>query len=162
MQTDNPGRLAVRPALPADLPFWKSVITATGLFPPELLDEMSAPFFASPDDAFWLTLEDGAPCGLAYCAPERMTDGTWNLLLIAVDPSRQGQGGGAALLAAVEDIAGQRGGRVLLVETSGSAGFEQTRGFYLRGTFVEEARIRDFYQEGEDKLVFWKRITGRR
>ncbi|HAG84099.1 MAG TPA: GNAT family N-acetyltransferase, partial [Cyanobacteria bacterium UBA12227] len=52
----------------------------------------------SDSDRFWLTDDDGEPVGVAYCAPERMTNGTWNLLLIAVQPDRQGQGRGTALL----------------------------------------------------------------
>lgn len=29
-----------------------------------------------------------------------------------------------------------------------------------RQTHVEEARIRDFYDSGEDKVVFWKSLAG--
>ena len=57
---------------------------------------------------------------LAYYAPERMTDGTWNLYLIAVQPDHQGKGIGAALMRHVEAELAAEGQRVLLVETSGS------------------------------------------
>jgi ribosomal protein S18 acetylase RimI-like enzyme len=49
-----------------------------------------------------------------------------------------------------------RGGRMLLVETSGLSGFENTRAFYKKLGYDEEARIREFYQAGEDKIVFRK------
>lgn len=45
---------------------------------------------------------------------------------------------------------------MLLIETSGLAGFEAQRGFYRRCGYKEEARIRDFYQAGDDKVVFRK------
>jgi RimJ/RimL family protein N-acetyltransferase len=46
------------------------------------------------------------------------------------------------------------------VETSGLPEFEATRRFYERNGYVREARIRDFYRKGEDKIVFWKRVQG--
>lgn len=52
-----------------------------------------------------------------------------------------------------------RGERVLLVETSGLASFERTRAFYRKCGYDEEARIREFYQAGEDKIVFRKSLT---
>jgi hypothetical protein len=36
----------------------------------------------------WLTDDDRKPVGMAYVAPERMTEGTWNMYLIAVHPDR--------------------------------------------------------------------------
>ena len=81
------------------------------------------------------------------------------LLLVAVHPGRQGKGIGAALIAAVEQAIAARGARILLVETSGLPDFARTRAFYPRCGFAEEARIRDFYRAGEDKVVFRKVIA---
>ncbi len=50
-----------------------------------------------------------------------MTEGTWNLYLIAVHPDRQREGRGAALLRYVEQALIVRGEHLLLVETSGLA-----------------------------------------
>ena len=49
--------------------------------------------------------------------------------------------------------------RILIVETLGTDEFLQTREFYLKNGFDEEARIRDFYEDGGDKVVFWKRVA---
>jgi ribosomal protein S18 acetylase RimI-like enzyme len=49
---------------------------------------------------------------------------------------------------------------VLLVETSGLPAFARARAFYRARGFDEEARIRDFYAAGEDKIVFWKALVG--
>lgn len=75
-----------------------------------------------------------------------------------IHPDRQGQGGGAALLRYVEHQLRQRGERILLVETSGLPDFEYQRTFYRGCGYGEEARIRDFYKAGEDKVVFWKAL----
>jgi ribosomal protein S18 acetylase RimI-like enzyme len=150
----------IRPVTPGDMPALKAVIDATGLFPSEMLDGMVAGFFSGEavNDS-WLTVEEGEPVAVAYYVPERMTQGTWNLLLIAVHPDRQGQGIGAALMHHVERLLAARGERVLLVETSGLPDFERTRAFYRRIGYEQEARIRDFYQAGEDKIVFRKALT---
>jgi ribosomal protein S18 acetylase RimI-like enzyme len=149
----------IRPLKRGDLASIMAVIDATGLFDPNLLAEMIQSYFSGePIDAFWLTYDDGSPVAVAYCAHERMTLGTWNLLLIAVHPDRQRQDIGAALMLEVEKCLMEREARVLLVETSGLETFEGTRSFYRRLGYQEEARIRDFYQEGEDKIIFCKTL----
>lgn len=149
----------VRAVVPADLPALKGVIDGVGLFPSAMLDAMIAPFFAAAESGeFWLTYDDGGPCAVVYVAPERMTDGAWNMLLIAVDPARQGQGIGAALTRRVERKLAADGARLLLVETSGLDHYARTRAFYAGLGYSEEARIRDYYQAGEDKIVFRKAL----
>ena len=128
------------------------------------LDELSGmltEYFAGNlgHNHFWVTDDDNGPVGVAYYAPERMTAGTWNLYLIAVRPDWQGQGRGTALLHYVEQALAARGERLLLVETSGLASFERTRAFYRKCGYQEEARIRDFYSEGDDKIVFRKALV---
>jgi len=151
----------IRPAAPADLPVLRKVVDATELFPGEMIDEMIAPFFAGGDcPDGWLTYDTGkGPQAVVYYAPERMTEGTWNLYLIAVHPTLQGQGIGAALMAHVEQTLAQAGHRILLVETSDLPDFERTRNFYHKIKYTEEARIREFYTEGEGKVVFWKKLS---
>jgi ribosomal protein S18 acetylase RimI-like enzyme len=150
----------IRPVAPADMDGLKGVITATGLFPPDMLDGMVAAHFAgdAPDE-IWLTDDQDGPAAIAYCAPERMTAGTWNLYLIAVHPDRQRSGHGAALVRQVEALLAARGAHLLLVETSGLPDFAHTRAFYARCGYEQEARIRDFYRAGEDKVVFRKALV---
>ena len=148
---------AIRAVRASDIDSLKAVIEAAGLFPPDLLDGMIAGHLAgTAPEEIWLTLEEDGPVAIAYCAPERMTAGTWNLLLIAVHPARQGHGLGAALMRHLEAGLAGRGERLLLVETSGLPEFARTRAFYLKNGYGQEACIRDFYQAGEDKIVFRK------
>ncbi len=121
----------IRPIVPSDLPALSALIGATGLFPPEMLGPMIEPYFQeAPHCGAWLTDDRDGPMAIAYCAPERMTDGTWNLYLIAVHPDRQSAGVGTALLRHLEWTLQQQGVRILLVETSGLSAFKRARGFY--------------------------------
>jgi len=141
------------------MPALKALIDANGLFPADMLDDMMAGYFAGEAaDDFWLTVDNGGPVAVAYYVPERMTQGTWNLLLIAVHPDCQGLGLGAGLMHHIEQALTLRGERILLVETSGLPIFGRTRAFYQKLGYDEEARSRESYQAGEDKIVFRKAL----
>ncbi len=70
-----------------------------------------------------------------------------------------------SILPALRTVVSQKmlleaGQRVLIVETSGLPEFERTRKFYDKCNYERAAVIRDFYQDGEDKVVFWKKLSG--
>lgn len=143
----------------ADLPAVRVILDRTGLFPSDLLQPMVEPFLAEQSCHHWLVaLGESRVLGFAYAEPERMTDGTFNLLAIAIDPAVQRQGIGKALVQSLIEQLRQQGGRILIVETSSLDDYAETRAFYAGQSFGEEARIREFYARGEDKLVFWKSL----
>lgn len=153
----------IRPTTLDDTTALIALADATGLFPAsglELLRQMLTDSLMGKDlENFWITDDDDEPVGVAYCEPERMTDRTWNLQLIAIHPNRQGQGRGTKLLSYVEQALMARGGRMLLVETSGLPEFEHTRAFYGKCGYEKEAHIRDFYAAGDHKVVFRKLLN---
>ena len=152
--------IAIRPLLRGDLPRVAHLVDANAMFPSEMLEGMTAPYFAGDSDTQrWIVAEhEGAVQGVAYTVPEPLTEGTWNTLCICVDPEAHGKGIGTALMRHIE--AGLRGvdDRVLLVETSGTEGFARTRGFYDMLGYDREARIRDYYTVGDDKIIFRKAL----
>ncbi|HSP16030.1 MAG TPA: GNAT family N-acetyltransferase [Thermoanaerobaculia bacterium] len=98
----------------------------------------------------------GDVAGYECHGPTPLTAGTFDLYWIAVDPRVQNRGYGHRLLVATEEDVVRRGGRLLLIETSSQAGYAATIQFYKRNGYRVEARIRDFYRPGDDKLVFAK------
>lgn len=156
------GRPSIRLATPDDQSAILAIAVATGLFPEADiggLEQSMAEYFATRATGHsWLVLDvRGEVAGAAYVAPEPFSDGTANLYFIAVAPERQGNGSGGALLGEVEACVCDWA-RILLIETSGLDGYKKTRAFYSKHGYTEEARIRDFYADGEDKVVFWKRL----
>ena len=89
-----------------------------------------------------------------------MTEGTFNLTMIAVRPDLQGQGRGTELTRHVEAMLRDRGERILIVDTSSLPEFDRTRDFYRKSGYTQEARIRDYYKDGDDKVTFRKMLKG--
>lgn len=144
-----------------DLPYLKSVLDSSELFPSEMLDDMISDYFDNGEsrDIWFTSVVDEIPVSIAYCAPEKMTEGTYNLYAIAVEKKNQGKGIGREMMAYLEDLLRTKRGRILIVETSGLPQFELTRKFYDQCNYKRQALIPEFYDVGEDKVVFWKKLT---
>jgi len=146
-----------------DTPALQAILDGTDLFPSEILPDMLDDFLGNREEGeVWLTCEEGgAAIGFCYAVPEALAEGTWNMLAIAVLPGCQGRGAGSLLVkhleAALRD--GEEPGRILIADTSGTDAFARTRDFYRGNGYVEEARIREFWGEGDDKVVFWKSLA---
>ncbi|MEL6808289.1 MAG: GNAT family N-acetyltransferase [Pseudomonadota bacterium] len=142
-----------------DIAGLQAVLDGTELFPSEMLPDMLAPALAGETDAFWLTCYSGGEAvGLCYTVPEDLADGTWNMLALAVRPDLQGKRLGSALVKAAEQHLKDKAQRILIVDTSGTDDFALTRKFYAQNGYDEEARIRDFWAEGDDKVIFRKAL----
>jgi len=100
----------------------------------------------------------GGVCAYACWGPTPMTRGTYDVYWMATRPDAQGQGYGRRLLRWIEHDVSDNGGRIILIETSSKASYAATAEFYRRMGYVEESRIRDFYDTGDDRLVFVKRF----
>jgi len=145
----------------ADVDGVLELVNASGMFAPDDVEEIKsrlAMHFESQNGSLWITYEEQGLEGIAYCVPEPMTKGAWNLLMLLVRQDKQGQGHGAALVAHVTQLLTQAGGRLLLVETSGTEDFESAQRFYGKCGFAAVARIPDFYDAGDDKIIFTKSL----
>ena len=101
----------------------------------------------------------GKVIGFGYCVPEQLTEGTFNLLAIAVQKNLQGNGLGKQMIHYLENYLNDGKHRVLIIETSSHPDFALTQKFYLNLNYSKVATIPDFWKEGEDKVVFWKKLN---
>jgi D-alanine-D-alanine ligase len=101
---------------------------------------------------------DGHVRGFACYGPRSLTEGTYDLFWIAVDPEYRRAGVGRKLLNWVEKDIHRMGGRLIVVETSGLEKYAPTRHFYLATGYLLEATLKDFYEEGDDLVIFTKHL----
>jgi ribosomal protein S18 acetylase RimI-like enzyme len=101
---------------------------------------------------------EGTVAGYVCIGRNAVTQGTFELYWIAVDPSFQKRGIGGTLMETAEEEALSQGGRMMAVETSSGENYGPTRSFYRRLGYEEEARVRDYYAPGDDKLILVKRF----
>jgi GNAT superfamily N-acetyltransferase len=155
----------IRPTIPSDTPTLRMIADETGVFKPheivalhEVLDDFHADNHREGHRS--VTYEHhGKIAGFAYYAPAAMTDRTWYLYWIAVSKHIHARGIGSALLKYVEEDIRQQNGRILLIETSSLPHYDLTRRFYVKHHYDQEAVLRDFYADGDDMVVFRKRLS---
>jgi len=180
-----PGRDALRwrtRVLPGDPEAVRRLVESTGFFNAEeivIAGELVQEHLAKGDASgyFYVFAEECAPpqdgcapgggqdgaeqCGLAGYTCFGPTPGTadsFDLYWIAVDPQTQGRGLGGAILARAEAEMAERGARGIYVETSSRGQYLPTRRFYEKHGYVACARLDGFYQTGDDKIIYNKRL----
>lgn len=107
-----------------------------------------------------LVAEEQGVVGYICFGPTPMTQATYDLYWIAVDPARQGQGVGKALYSAFADSIRTRSqaGAQVRIETSSQETYAATGGFYERLGFSIDGRLRDFYGPDDDLLIFYRKV----
>jgi ribosomal protein S18 acetylase RimI-like enzyme len=110
-------------------------------------------------DYFIFVDEDGGVIrGYVCVGPRPMTKSTYDLYWIAVNPSVQSKGIGSTLVKYAEDFIASRGGKLILIETSGKPSYEKERHFYLKNSYDKITEIKDFYDEGDSLVIYGKYI----
>lgn len=159
------GGLSVAPLEPRHRQAIQDLLRATGFFRDDevavALEVLDA-YFSHPGrdySAVGAFTPAGEVLGFAVTGPSPLTLGTWDLYWIAVAPQEQGRGVGTLLLEEVEGMLRRHHARRIVVETSGRADYEGTRAFYRRRGYEEVGRVPDYYREGDDKVIYLKRLT---
>jgi ribosomal protein S18 acetylase RimI-like enzyme len=150
----------IRPAEANDLHAMKNIIDANELFPSEMLNEMTKSYFEGKSDEVWFVkVKDNLPIAVVFAGPEKMTEGCFNAFLLAVAPNCQREGHGRDLMIYLADhLQSSSVARILLVETSGNDEYAGTRHFYTAIGYKQVAMIPEFYQKGEDKIIYLKTL----
>ena len=157
--------MSIRPLEHGDVIPLRGILEATKVFRPEEIDvaqELMEHALDQPgqDDyeLFTDVDDEGRVLGYYCVGATPMTEGTYDLYWIATDPSLHGQGVGSRLLRHCEEHLRNKGGRLIVVETSSQPSYEPTRTFYVRRGYREEARIRAYYKTGDDLVIYTKNL----
>jgi len=121
--------------------------------------ELAQQTLAGEEGYHWvLAVEDGALVGLICYGTVPLTQGTWDLYWILRSPGAVSRGVAKALLEACEEDLRNHGGRLLVLNTSGTPAYQPARDFYLRNGFELSARLKEYYRPGDDLCIFTKQI----
>lgn len=148
-----------------DVDVIRGICTSTGFFradETEVAVELIQEALLKGQDAsgyhFIMMEYEGTTCGFVCYGPTPCTEGTFDLYWIVVDNNYRGKGLGILLLNQAEQELMQIHARKLYIETSSTDKYLPTRKFYEKAGYAEEARLKDFYLEGDDKVIYAKRV----
>ncbi|HET6402788.1 MAG TPA: GNAT family N-acetyltransferase [Candidatus Kapabacteria bacterium] len=96
--------------------------------------------------------------GFLLLGPTPATVGTYDMYWIAAHPEFQGRGIAQELDDFAVRFVKDRGGYLLIAETSSQPGYERTRAFYMKQRYETLATIADYYKPGDDLIIFGKRV----
>lgn len=102
--------------------------------------------------------ENDVVIGYACYGAAPLTDRTYELYWIAVDPDYSGKGVGTLLLKRIENAINDENGRMITLDTSSSQKYSPSRQFYIKNGYVSVGIIKDYYCKDEDKVIFLKKI----
>jgi len=158
--------MKVRPLIPEDRTKLHSMLIETRIFTLEEIDvamelvDIVLNNKRQKDYQIHCMVDDqDHPIGYICYGPVPMTQGTFDLYWIVVEPKSQGQGIGSKLLDFFEETVRGVRGRMILADTSSIAVYEKTQEFYLKRGFQEVSRVPDYYSPGNDRITYCKRLN---
>jgi GNAT superfamily N-acetyltransferase len=101
---------------------------------------------------------EGVTAAYSCFGPITMSKTSFDLYWIATHNDFRGKGIGRKLLEETCNQARNMGCSIIIAETSGLDHYAPTRAFYISNKFDLEARLKDFYTMGDDKLFYTKRL----
>jgi ribosomal protein S18 acetylase RimI-like enzyme len=148
-----------------DIILLEEIVRATGVFREEEvgvaveLMEIAANEKKQKDYVLYSYVDAAGTVQGYYCVgPTPMTKSTFDLYWIAVHPHMHKKRIGHELLEHCEAQVKAMSGTLIVVETSSQPKYDPTRQFYLRHEYAETARIKDYYAQGDDLVIYSKYI----
>jgi ribosomal protein S18 acetylase RimI-like enzyme len=147
-----------------DKPVVMEILRSTSEFKPmevEVAEELIDAYLSDPVNSGYRILiaeVENRVSGYICYGLTPLTVGTWDVYWMAVSLEQQRHGLGKALLAAAESDIRSTQGRLILIETSSKANYEKAQRFYASQGYNVISRITDFYELGDDKLTYLKKI----
>jgi len=146
--------------LPADVSAVKEMAESTGFFydfeipvavelvEDALMDQEHSEY------KFLFAEVDGKPVSYTCYGHIMGTEAGYDLFWIVTHNDHRGKGIGKIILEKTHEIIKGLGGKYVIAETSGLDKYAPTRNFYLNFGYKLEAEIRDYYKDGDAKMVY--------
>ena len=136
----------------------RALIEATGVFSKEeasIAAELAETTLDGTETYRWLIAEADVDL-LGYTCFDRipLSKVSFDLYWIAVSPAARGTGLAAELIQLTAKFIRAKRGTQIFAETSSREPYAPARAFYLKSGFEEAARFGDFYEPGDDKVIF--------
>ncbi|MBP9095896.1 MAG: GNAT family N-acetyltransferase [Ignavibacteria bacterium] len=94
--------------------------------------------------------------GYVCIGPRPLTEGTYDLYWIAVNPKIQSRGVGSKLVLYIESHIKSKGGYLVLIETSGKPSYEKERKFYEKNNYKKAVELEHFYKKNDSLVIYSK------
>lgn len=158
--------MRIRPLEAKDRQRIQEIVSAVGNFNQadikiamELIDDVISKN-GSSDYTVYVSQDDKDVVQAYVCFGQTpLTDHTYDFYWMAIDPQHQRCGLGLKLFQYVEAQVRERGGKLLMCETSSMESYERVVRLYERLGYQPVARIKNFYRLGDDKLIYMKELS---
>ncbi len=97
--------------------------------------------------------------GYVCIGPRPLTEGTYDLYWIAVNPKIQSKGVGSKLVLYIEEHIKNKGGYLILIETSGKPSYEKERKFYEKNNYSKAVELAHFYKRDDSLVIYSKYLS---
>lgn len=150
--------------IPADVEIVANIVKSTGFFNKEEIDVATGLVKDCLDKGeesgyFFLFAEiNGRSASYSCYGPIPGTQSSYDIYWLATHNEYRGQGIGKILIAETEKRIAQQKGKNIYVETASKPQYEPTRKFYEKCGYIIEARLKQFYADNDDKLIYVKRV----
>lgn len=101
---------------------------------------------------------DGVTAAYSCYGHIEMTKSCFDLYWLVTHNDFRGKGIGKKLLTETYKEAKKMGCTIIIAETSGREHYAPTQAFYISAGYTLEATIHDYYDIGDDKLIYTKRL----
>ncbi len=154
--------IQIRPVAKKDVPSIKRIMRETIEFSKDdqttCAECLDAYFAHEPFYAFACAEENNKLLGFICYDKASIAKNVYELYWIVVAEKARGKGIARMLDDYFVKAAKRRGARILFTETESAVQYAKARCFYKSCGYKEMARVKDFYDDGNDKIIYGKRL----
>lgn len=140
------------------------IVKSSGFFSAEEIDialELAEEKLTQPHDSsyqFLFAEKENRVAGYTCYGLIPATHASYDIYWIAVFKDMRGHGLGKLLMTETEQLIQISGGKRIYAETSSRDQYKPTHKFYENCGFIQEAYLKNFYSEGDSKIIYSKNL----